>query len=49
MAGSCSNCGTVLSCGCQKRVASDGSLCCDGCIQSYEQKLIATKVNTPNG
>ena len=49
MAETCSNCGTVLSCGCQKRVASDGSLGCDQCIQAYEQRLIATKVITTNG
>jgi len=49
MAGTCTNCGATLSCGCQRRTASDGTLCCDQCIQTYEQKLVATKVNTPNG
>lgn len=49
MAETCPNCGAVLSCGCQKRVASNGALCCDQCIQSYEQKLVAIKANTPNG
>jgi hypothetical protein len=49
MAEPCSNCGATLSCGCQKRVATDGSLCCDQCIQDYEQKLVATKIITTNG
>jgi hypothetical protein len=49
MGEACPNCGATLHCGCQKRVASDGSLCCDGCIQGYEQKLITTKANLPNG
>jgi hypothetical protein len=44
----CPNCGTTLSCGCQKRVASNGALCCDQCIQPYEQRLIETKVITTN-
>jgi hypothetical protein len=44
----CPNCGTTLSCGCQKRVATDGSLCCDQCIQKYEQHLVAIKVITTN-
>jgi hypothetical protein len=48
MAGTCTNCGAVLSCGCQRRTASDGTLCCDQCIQKYEQHLVAIKVITTN-
>lgn len=35
----CNNCGVQLSCGCQRRTASDGHLCCDVCIVSYETQL----------
>ena len=32
----CGNCGIQLSCGCQRRDASDGKSCCDQCINAYE-------------
>jgi len=35
----CPNCSTTLSCGCQKRTASDGKQVCSSCIQAYESKL----------
>lgn len=35
----CSNCGAKLSCGCQKRRASDGKQCCSNCIGSYENSI----------
>ena len=35
----CLNCGTALSCGCQKRTASNGAQVCANCLQSYELKL----------
>jgi hypothetical protein len=35
----CVNCGAHLSCGCQRRNASDGKQCCDGCLEAYERKL----------
>ena len=35
----CSNCGKGISCGCQKRVASDGKHCCKSCITTYEANL----------
>jgi hypothetical protein len=35
----CANCGATLTCGCQKKVASDGKLCCSKCVTSYEQKI----------
>lgn len=46
----CANCGKQLSCGCQKRVASNGKNCCKGCLATYENqlKLIKEKqTNTP--
>jgi hypothetical protein len=48
MADKCYNCRTTLHCGCQRIIASDGTPCCNNCIQGYEQKLIAIKTNTPN-
>ena len=35
----CSNCNKNLSCGCQKRKASDGRSVCSNCINSYELNL----------
>lgn len=35
----CSNCGSQLSCGCQKRTASNGTVCCENCIVGYEAML----------
>ena len=49
MGQTCTNCKTVLSCGCERVTASDGALCCNNCIQSYEQHLVAIKVITTNG
>ena len=41
---SCTNCGAQLSCGCQKRKASDGASVCANCVARYEaratQKII---------
>ena len=34
----CSNCKKTLSCGCQKRKASDGTSVCTNCISAYEKK-----------
>ncbi len=39
----CQNCGNTLSCGCQRRVASDGKNCCTACIATYEAKLKVKK------
>lgn len=49
----CSNCNGKLSCGCQKRVASDGKSVCSTCISNYEevlkkQKEDLNKNNPPN-
>ena len=35
----CLNCGTKLSCGCQKRTASDGKSVCGTCLTGYEAAL----------
>jgi hypothetical protein len=43
----CPNCKTKLSCGCQRRTASNGTMCCDGCIVDYEAKIIAIKPISP--
>jgi len=48
----CNNCGARMSCGCQKRRASDGTSCCSTCLSFYEKKLKAEKeiknINAPN-
>lgn len=36
---SCPNCGTVISCGCQRARASDGTDVCDECVMEYEKSL----------
>jgi len=41
----CPNCRAAITCGCQKRVASNGAQVCSSCIQAYEQQL-AVKKNT---
>ena len=35
----CTNCGKNLSCGCQKKKASDGTSCCASCLAKYELSL----------
>ena len=35
----CPNCGKQLSCGCQRRTASNGKAVCTSCIAAYEAKL----------
>jgi hypothetical protein len=35
----CPNCGAVLSCGCQRKSASDGKQGCVQCIPAYEAAL----------
>jgi len=39
----CPNCHARLSCGCQRRSASNGAACCSNCLASYEAKLKAAK------
>jgi hypothetical protein len=36
----CGNCGKALSCGCQKRKASDGASVCSNCVSNYEAQKI---------
>jgi len=37
----CQNCKSQLSCGCQKRKASNGTQVCANCLVQYEAKLKA--------
>ncbi len=39
----CTNCGRTLTCGCQKRQASNGVQVCANCINAYENKLKLNK------
>lgn len=43
----CPNCGNQLSCGCQRRRASDGSTVCSSCLSAYESKLQNNKKQEP--
>jgi hypothetical protein len=44
----CPNCNAKLSCGCQRRTASDGKQVCSSCSPAYEQKLVEQKKQNPN-
>ena len=46
----CPNCGAKLSCGCQRKTASDGKQGCVQCIPKYEEKLRSqnSKVKSQN-
>lgn len=35
----CPNCKSTLSCGCQRRTASDGTAVCGSCLSTYEARL----------
>lgn len=35
----CSNCAKILTCGCQKKIASDGTAVCSACIAQYEASI----------
>jgi len=35
----CANCGAKITCGCQVKIASDGTKCCSQCIAQYEESL----------
>lgn len=35
----CPNCSALITCGCQKRTASDGKQVCSSCLAAYEQML----------
>jgi hypothetical protein len=42
----CSNCQKPISCGCQRRTASNGKSCCSSCISQVEASL-NTNVGAP--
>jgi len=42
----CLNCGATMSCGCQKRTASDGKSVCSSCAAAYEQSLKNKKADS---
>lgn len=35
----CPSCGAVLGCGCQRRIASDGTPCCSKCVTTVNTRL----------
>jgi len=35
----CTNCGHQITCGCQKRTASNGVEVCSNCVAHYEDRL----------
>lgn len=39
MSSTCPNCKSKLSCGCQKRIASNGATVCTMCLASYEASI----------
>jgi hypothetical protein len=43
----CNNCNARLSCGCQKKTASDGKSCCANCLASYENNLKSRRPIVP--
>jgi transcription elongation factor Elf1 len=42
----CSNCNQTLTCGCQRRNASNGVQVCSNCLSSYESQI--KNVNQPS-
>jgi hypothetical protein len=48
MSAICPTCKSSLSCGCQKRVASNGVHVCTLCVAKYEKELLAKKA-IPHG
>ena len=44
---SCPNCNARLSCGCQRRQASNGAAACTSCVSSVEEKIKAEKIMQP--
>ena len=39
----CPNCNAKITCGCQKKTASDGKQVCTNCVALYEKQLKETK------
>lgn len=45
----CLNCKANIGCGCNKRVASDGTSCCNNCLAAYESRIRPTQqVSNPS-
>ncbi len=44
----CNNCGSRLSCGCQRRTAKDGKACCSGCVAAYNVSIKLKQESTTN-
>lgn len=44
----CTNCNKKLSCGCQKRIASNGTSVCSSCAAVYETQLRQQASKPPN-
>ena len=44
----CPKCSKKLSCGCQRRKASDGKAVCSGCLHQYEKSLKPEPTKTIN-
>ncbi len=44
MASKCANCGTRLSCGCQRRAATNGASACSSCVTALNAKLAAEQL-----
>ena len=40
----CPNCGKKLSCGCQRKTASNGRTVCSTCVTTYESNLKSQEV-----
>lgn len=46
MAGTtCQNCGATLSCGCQRRTATNGTSACSNCVSALNAKIAAEKTD----
>jgi hypothetical protein len=46
----CANCGTKLSCGCQKRTTADGKSACTNCVNKTQSPVRKTENTTaPTG
>ena len=43
----CLNCKSPITCGCQKREASDGKTVCTKCIEKYEAAVKEAKEKKP--
>jgi hypothetical protein len=40
MSSKCENCGARISCGCQRRSASNGAPACSSCVNSLNERLV---------